>query len=838
MSIFARAGTLAAVASVRHPVRTIACLLLAGALAILLLASREQFDSDILALLPANVPAVEGLKIYQHEFAQARELAFFFESPEDPAILQEFRTFFTGRLAEQPWVVRWMDAPPTEMPGAVRSLVPFAAPLLLNLPPEEFQNQLRSLEPGALAERVTALSRRARSGSPVAAFALQWDPLGLLAPLSAKLADTIALDEGFALSSPDGSAQIISVITNQPSLEAVDCAAMMRQVRAFVDAARAEFGEGAPEVLITGRSAYVEEIAASMRRDIMLTSIASGLGISLLFLLAFGSLRALAGLLLLLSLSAVLAMALGLLLFPSLNLIALAFCSILFGLGVDFGFLLLESARRTRLPGESSTRENVFTLVAGCVAARLPGIAGVAVTTAIGFLALSFSESQGFTQLGILTAAGILLCAVLLPAALFAAVPRRQFGCAADRATPGFLLLLTRPPAAALLLLALLWLGIAAAALLPGRGISFDISPRSLEPRNTPASIALQRMMDAFPATFEPMLLIAPTNPPDSTNPGAGAALLAERMENRLRTWREEGLVRGFSGASLLLPRPDFAAKNRALLAAMDWDAITTGWRGAADAAGLERGADCTAEPLLAFLSGAAAAGGPGAETGSGLPEDSPWWFFRDRTLSPDGAFFLMYVRPESPEAAAKVAELLRGEFPGVMVTGWSVMLGELRPWAWRELKIFGIGVTGAILLVLGLVYRSWRLWLLHVFLLGTSALLIFGLLRAFDVRVNLLNILAFPLILGVGVDYATHLILSCGRSADPARDLALVFKPVLLSGLTTMTGFGALSLATNPALSGLGIVCLVGIGSCLFVTLVFAPVFLLARSSGHSEAA
>jgi len=46
------------------------CLLLAVALG----AWRLRFDPEILDLLPADVPAVQGLKIYQEHFTNAREL--------------------------------------------------------------------------------------------------------------------------------------------------------------------------------------------------------------------------------------------------------------------------------------------------------------------------------------------------------------------------------------------------------------------------------------------------------------------------------------------------------------------------------------------------------------------------------------------------------------------------------------------------------------------------------------------------------------------------------------------------------------------------------------------
>ena len=61
---------------VRRPVVMAVAGLLLAAGSVALISAQRAFDSDILNLLPANNPAVQGLKIYNSEFTQARELAF------------------------------------------------------------------------------------------------------------------------------------------------------------------------------------------------------------------------------------------------------------------------------------------------------------------------------------------------------------------------------------------------------------------------------------------------------------------------------------------------------------------------------------------------------------------------------------------------------------------------------------------------------------------------------------------------------------------------------------------------------------------------------------------
>jgi len=168
--------------------------------------------------------------------------------------------------------------------------------------------------------------------------------------------------------------------------------------------------------------------------------------------------------------------------------------------------------------------------------------------------------------------------------------------------------------------------------------------------------------------------------------------------------------------------------------------------------------------------------------------------------------------------AAAMEAAILEGS-PGWMVTGWSQMLGTLVPWAERELMTFGGAVAGVILIILGFVYRDIRLWLVHAAGLALALGGTVATLKVTGLQINLLNVLAFPLLLAVGVDYGIHLILALRHDFS---SLASVIKPVTISGLTTAAGFGSLALASNPSLSGLGAVCAIGVMWSLAVSLFF----------------
>src|ERR1700746_1969995 len=64
------------------------------------------------------------------------------------------------------------------------------------------------------------------------------------------------------------------------------------------------------------------------------------------------------------------------------------------------------------------------------------------------------------------------------------------------------------------------------------------------------------------------------------------------------------------------------------------------------------------------------------------------------------------------------------------------------------------------------------------------------------QINLNLLNVLSFRLVLAIGVDYGIYVVLVWQKTREIEHDVAGVVKPVLLAGLTAVSGFGSLALA------------------------------------------
>jgi predicted RND superfamily exporter protein len=157
-----------------------------------------------------------------------------------------------------------------------------------------------------------------------------------------------------------------------------------------------------------------------------------------------------------------------------------------------------------------------------------------------------------------------------------------------------------------------------------------------------------------------------------------------------------------------------------------------------------------------------------------------------------------------------------------MILSGWSYTLANLLPWAQRQLLI----ISGLMALfdaaLLAVLYRDWRLWIIQEVTLLFAIGAMLATMKLFHVPLNLLNVLAFRLVLAIGVDYGIYILLVWQKARELEHDVAGVVKPVLLAGLTAVSGFGSLGLAKNPSLSGLGVACAIGIFWSLVATLFF----------------
>ena len=801
--------------------RTLVWFAVAGLIAacLTILITRMQLDSDVVNMLPGRFESVQGLKIYDREFEQARELTFALEcESQDVDKLEQFASAFSDKLRQQPWCERVLAGSPLETPDGIHDLQTIAVPLLLNLEPASFAQTISMLQPQKIRERLQRLRDQIEAGSPRPQFELGFDPLGLIAPALKPFAESNALEEEQPLASPDRTLRVFLVVTNQPSLGAFECQRLMREVNAF--RARARDGwDGAPlQVLVTGRAAFVAEISLSMRYDILATLGTSVLLVAWIFFLGFRRWMPLLGMAFSLLLSCLVALALGLLIFGQLAMMAVAFSAILVGLGVDFAILIFGRYQQARIDGEAY-EQAIATSIAKLGRAVFFG----ALTTAVGFLALILSGALGFAQLGVLIAIGIFFAGFFMCTILFLFIreryPPRTHDWLFELARKYVRATTQRPMPLALSAGAFLLVA-SGVGFSPVPRMHFDSSTRSLQPKYSRAGQALEAIMRKMPTRWEPVLAIVRAQ---------GRQQLHDQWQSISAHWSElqrAGKIKGFSTPAALCLSPKWMEQNRQLLGRIDFAATRQSLVATLQAEGFSPDAFAPGFTLLDELQRLASPAISLPDWRTQLPKSSSWWFLIERYFARDPLLTTGFAMSKQPIATRAQADTLRRELPlahvPMILSGWSYALADLLPWSRRQLLIISALMAFFDLGLLAVLYRDLRLWLIQVITLVFGIGAMVASMKLLHIDLNLLNVLAFRLVLAIGVDYGIYVVLVWQKTHATEHDVAGVLKPVVLAGLTAVSGFGSLGLARNPALSGLGIACAIGIFWSLVATIFF----------------
>jgi len=141
-------------------------------------------------------------------------------------------------------------------------------------------------------------------------------------------------------------------------------------------------------------------------------------------------------------------------------------------------------------------------------------------------------------------------------------------------------------------------------------------------------------------------------------------------------------------------------------------------------------------------------------------------------------------------------------------------------------------GTLYAILLVsivTALVLRRMRETVLALLPLGLGLMWAFGLMYFFGLKFNMGNVFGLPLILGAAAEYGLNIVLRYMAGRDHGGPLIArsTMMGVLVSGLTTIVGFGSLMIADHRGIFGLGLLLTLGTATSLLAALIVLPVLL-----------
>jgi len=815
------------------------------------LATRLRFDTDVLDLLPQSDPAVRTYRETLEEFGSLDFLIIAVRIPEG-AILDPYEEFVEA-LGEELAEVELLNEVEYSLGELEELIAEFFPKSLFFLDQESLERMAARLSDEQLSERAHEVRRTLGMPQGLALKQLLLlDPLGVTDVFFDRIATSTAglkLDwtRGFFLSRDHRMLLILSKPV--PAPQNVDLTReMVEDVRAVVRGGLDRWDEiagpdapPAPEVELAGRHMVALGDESVIRKDFLVNVVTSTLGVLLLFVFAFRRFGPL--------LYAVVPLATGLsltfgfsyLLYGRLSAATSGVAALLVGLGIDF--IIVSYGRFVDERQRGRSFEGALRRMSGsCGRAVVVG----GVTSAATFYAFGVTDFTGLREMGFLTGTGILFCMVAvllqLPALLTwserrharrATSPRLFLHGFGSGRLIRFCLAHPRPVLGASLVVTLIFGYLAL-------GLRFEDSVRSMRPEGSEAVEFREEVAERFGSGFESMMLLIEGQSPEEV------LELVDDAAMRAQALVEAGVLTGVDSVSSVIP--PLAQQRRVL----DWLAearqdrldparIRASFVSSADAAGLrvepfENGLDLFVEAVSVSS-----------------PIDIP-----ELERSPQGRHLLnrylrridggwqsvVYLYPPPRiwrrEPPPQVVELAAAMGPNVTLTGGNVVSSRLRA---SILEDAGQGVALGFVLVgllLLLDYRRLSYMLMSLAPLVMGMVWMLGIMALFNLAMNFMNIFVTTMIIGIGVDYGVHAIHRYRENQQRGRggletDLVETGRAIAMAAVSTMVGFGSLSLSSYPGLRSMGLVAILGALTTSLVALTVLPAFLRLRSGADS---
>ena len=635
-------------------------------------------------------------------------------------------------------------------------------------------------------------------------------------------------------------------ILTQPILDYEDLEPGARAAAAVKGAAR-ELGltpENGVRVRVTGPVALADAEFSTLATGAGFST-ALSVGLLLLWLvLALRSLRLVVAILttLIVGLIACAVFAVGVV--GPLNPISVAFAVLFVGIAVDFGIQFSVRYRDERYHADN------FTEAVRRTGAGIGGpLAVAAAATAVGFFSFVPTDYTGVRDLGLIAGVGMVMALILnltlLPALLTVLRPRgerRPVGFARAAAIDRFLLRRRG--------LVLIIAGVAAlASCVALKWLHFDFNPLHLQNPHEEAVATLFDLMSDPNTTPYTIDVLTPS--------AADAQVLAERLEKlpevahavTLTSYipedQEQKLTIIRDAAQLLGPTLTPAQVKPPPSEA---DVLSTIGRCAADMREVAAKGSAPAQRLVKALDEVAARGAtvlpllasnvaPGIDrrladlrlslqAHTVTPEDFPAEL-RSQWVTTDGR-----TRVEVfPKGNVRVNKAIRRFAAAVQLiapnaTGTPITIQESARTVSRAFAIAGVIAIAAIALLLAAVLRR-----VHDVLLVLAPLILAGVLTlgtsvVLGLPLNFANIIALPLLLGIGVAFDIYFVMRWRAGFGDLLQSSTA-RAILFSALTTGTAFGSLALSNHPGTSEMGKLLTLALLYTLLCTFFVLPALL-----------
>jgi hypothetical protein len=823
-----------------------------AALAAYYAAGNLGVNTDTANMIAATVPWRQHFNEYRDAFPlRDRNLLIVVDAPT-PASADEFAAALLAELRAQPERYR---APLLAGEGEF-----FERNGLLYLPTAELAeltDRLAAAQPligllqarfdGAAVLDVARQALAAANGGDAAAVSSFYEELArAIAATADGAAAPLAWDRLIAPGAPPTTRRIIAL---QPALDfsrIQPAAAAIADIRAIAARLNAE-REEPTTVRLTGSVAMEHEELLSVSRGAGIGALATLVMVALVLYASLRSWRLLAVSLVTLLAGLALTAAFAALAVGQLNLLSVAFVVLNVGLGSDYVIHVLLRYRELTAAGQQ-TRAALVETVRGVGSSLVL----CAVTTAAGFYSFIPTTFSGVSELGLIAGTGVLfglfVSVTLLPALVAWWDDARPGRSAVTWLDPRIFAPLSRRPR--LVLGATAVVLVAALAALPK--VTFDSNPIHLR---DPDSESVTTLLELAAAGEAPLLNLVAVAPDRETAMGWATALrtlpeirgvtttdqlVPGNQDEKLALLEDLELLMGPGFAELARARSDDAAFAAAL------GELESASGGAPSAlalhdalarfrARLATASDADRAAALARLDEALTTGLPrelarleaalGAQAFERADLPAP---LAARWLASGGRELVEITSVEDVSDNAAARRFI-GAVHAIVptATGLPVVYQEASATVVAAFERALLYAFIMVAVIIWLVLRDVKDTLLVLVPIALASILTAALTVAVGMPFNYANIIALPLLVGIGVDNGIHVVHRM-RTDDAERLFdTSTMRAVLASGLTTVASFGNLAFSAHVGTASMGVLLVLGLAASMAATLIVLPAWL-----------
>ncbi len=543
-----------------------------------------------------------------------------------------------------------------------------------------------------------------------------------------------------------------------------------------------------------------------------------------------------------------------------LNILTITFAPMLIGLAIDFGVHLI-----TRYEEELHAGLDRRDAIRVSLVNTGQGVFTGALTTSAAFFAMALTDFRGIQEMGIIAGGGLLISLIpmmtLLPVLLLRGTQNRMDQKKARKLTPAKIerLLLGKPRVMAFTTIVLCGL-----AVWSSRRVYFDYNLLHMQSADLPAVIFEEKLIESASNALLFAVLLADSvetanqieervrKLPTVADVKSMTSFFGEDPGPRLEKINQIKSIadsirfaevdrgpfdvkvasqvfysfQGYLGAAVEAVQADQGESELYWKIQSVWESVSRIRRSlnSPDAGRMGEQAARFQQALLTDLRATFNALARQDASGALTVEDLPSGL-RNRFVGVSGRY-LLQVYPkddvwQKDHQAAFVADLRKID-PDV--TGTPVQLLEyttLLKDSYIEAAYYALGATALMVLF---HFRSLICMMLALIPVGVGTIWLAGIMGWRGLPFNPANIMTLPLVAGIGVTSAIHILNRFQEERSPSILAKSTGKAVFISALTTVAGFGSLMVADHRGIESLGFIMSVGTLTCMIAALAFLP--------------